>query len=79
MRISVAPEGIIPVYGKVAYNARQLKRNKENETLKQQAIRDLQGWYEGPSGEGQVVPEIPTEEVVRILEKKSGIKDLEAQ
>ena len=45
MRISVAPEGIIPVYGKVAYNARQLKRNKENETLKQQAIRDLQGWY----------------------------------
>ena len=79
MKISVASERIVPVSGKWASIARQLKQHKENGDLKRHATRCFWDCYRGPCGQGQMVPNTTTEELVETLEEESGIKELEEQ
>ncbi len=74
----ISDKKVIPVIGRWALSARQLKYLQDSQSL-QQAEQNLAQLFPA-SGEGQKVsPARHRDEIVEILEEKSGIKQLEEE
>ena len=77
--IRISDAKVVPVFGKWALDARQLKYlHVQDKRLLKRAKKHLENFFTGPSGEGQeVAADISPEKVVEMLEKESGIRQLE--